>query len=127
VIADGAASHEVEWRAARHEAVAALTEALRWELPQWRWENVQAVLAELAGADSPDRLWQATASLELCGPLRVARRLGDAPEPDDIQLPAPKAVRERIAELIDTLAPGGHARAGDEPGPGSQGTVATAR
>jgi hypothetical protein len=93
-----------EWRAAREESVAALTEALSWHLPEPWWKQVEETLADMAAAasptaTSPQALWQATGLLELYSPLRVTTRLGDTP-----QLPAPKAVRERIAELIDTLS-----------------------
>lgn len=122
MIADGVQAAGEQWRAARLEAVAALTDALEWMLPRRRWEHVQAALAEMAAAaagDGPDQLWQATANLELCGPQRVKIRLGDAAEPDDLKTPAPKAVRDRIAELMHTLAPGGRSAADDEPEPGS--------
>ncbi|HLK00814.1 MAG TPA: CATRA system-associated protein [Streptosporangiaceae bacterium] len=110
-----------EWRAAHLEAVAALTDALEWRLPAQRWEHIQTVLAEMAeaaAAGSTDRLWHATANLELCGPQRVGTRLGDAAEPGDMKTPVPKAVRDRIVELTHTL--GDRTAADDEPEPGTQ-------
>jgi hypothetical protein len=100
VTTDGGGASEAEWRAARAEAVLALDEALTWNLAAPGWARVQAAVRDMTGAASasPDALRQVTVVLELCGPQRIATRLGDAS-----QLPAPMAVQERIAELVCTL------------------------
>jgi hypothetical protein len=92
---------DANWQAARDEAVAALTEALTWELTESRWEQVSSAVEEIASAVNaarPDALWQTTGDLQLYASLRVRTRLGDTPP-----LPAPKALRERIAELVESL------------------------
>jgi hypothetical protein len=114
VASGGTGSGNADWRAARAEAVLALGDALTWNLPAPRWAQVQGVINDMAAAASasPDVLRQATALLELSGPVRVVTRLGDAS-----QLPAPMAVRERVAELVDTLTRDGAVDADDAPGP----------
>ena len=111
--AGNASNSGTEWHAARSEALAVLHDALGWNLPGPRWEQVQSTVADIAAAvaaASLDALWQTISRLELCSPLRVVTRVGDTPP-----LPAPKAVRERIAELIDTLAREGDPKVGHEP------------
>lgn len=90
------------WRRAGEEAIAVLSAALRWNLPASLWEQVQEAVAGVAAAiteASPDDLWRASEDLDLYGPLRAGTRLGDPP-----RVGAPKAIREQIAELVDTLA-----------------------
>jgi len=111
---DNAGGSETEWRAARAEALAVLGDALLWNLTASRWEHVRDAVADLAqavAATSVGALWQAIGHLELCSPVRVATRLGDA-----VALPAPMAARERIAELIDALTRDGDLKIGDKPG-----------
>ena len=124
---DNAGTGDTEWRAARDEAQAALSDALVWKLPATRWEQVREAVADMATAVTDGRpadLWQAIGRLELCSPVRVATRLGDTP-----QLPAPKAVREQIAELTDALTGNGDRNAGapSEPAAGSTATAAGSR
>jgi hypothetical protein len=124
VINDNAGSGDMEWRAARDEALAALSDALLWNLSASRWEQVQDAITDVTAALSAASLaalWESTGRLELCGPLRVSTRLGDMPV-----LPAPKAVREQITELIDALTDGGELTAGAESEAGSPGTAVTA-
>lgn len=123
MINDNAGSGDTEWRAARDEALAALSDALMWNLSAPRWEQVQGAIADVAAALSAGSLaalWESTGRLELCGPLRVSTRLGDTPV-----LPAPKAVREQITELIDALTEDGALKAGAESEAGSASTVVT--
>ena len=90
-----------EWRTAGEEALAVLSAALLWNLPAPLWEQVREAIAGVAAAvtaGSPAALWQASEYLDLYGPLRASTRLGDAP------VRAPKAIREQIAELVDTLS-----------------------
>lgn len=124
VINDNAGSGDIEWRAARDEALAALSDALVWNLSPSRWEQVRDAVGDLSAALSAgrlDALWQSTGRLELCGPLRVSTRLGDTPA-----LPAPKPVREQITDLIDALTEDGGRTGAAESGPGSPSTTATA-
>lgn len=100
--------------AARDEATAVLGEVLTWRLTEPEWEEVAAAVATLAaaagqpgteelwraaGQPGTDALWRAAGELELHAPVRVKARLGDTPP-----LPAPLALRERIAELVRFLA-----------------------
>jgi len=107
MISGGTEAGGAEWQAARDEALEVLRDAMLWNLPGPRWDQVDKAVADMAAAfagDSLDALWQATGCLQLCGQLRVQIRLGDSTD-----LPAPKAVRERVSDLIDTLehdAPG---------------------
>jgi hypothetical protein len=101
------------WRRAGEEAIAVLSAALLWNLPASLWEQVQEAVAGVAAAitkASPDDLWQASEDLDLYGPLRADTRLGDPP-----RVAAPRAIREQIAELVDTLA----LELDSEPGRGS--------
>jgi hypothetical protein len=98
-----AGAGDVEWPAVRDEAIAVLGDALAWCIPAARWDQVRGAIEDMASAAAPasaDELWQAAGSLELLSPARVATRLGDTSF-----IPAPEAVRERIVELIDALAP----------------------
>ena len=114
VITGNGGASDGEWCAARDEALSALRDALWWNLPASRWEQLQNIVADMAAAvaaASVDAPWQTTGRLAACGPLRVVTRLGDAP-----QLPAPQAARERITELIHALIRDGDLKTGHEPG-----------
>jgi len=92
---------DLNLQAAREEAAIALTEALAWTLTESTWDQVSRTveaIASAAEAGDADVLWQTAGDLELQAPLRVMGRLGDTPP-----LPAPKALRERIAELVESL------------------------
>ena len=78
-----------------------LDSALLWKLPASLWEQAQEAIVAVAAAmasSSPAALWQASGYLDLYSPVRTQTRLGDPP------VGAPRAVREQIAELVDTLA-----------------------
>lgn len=95
-----------EWRAARAQAAALLRDALAWDLPAPRWQQVQDAVADMvaaAAARDIAGLHRAAGYLDLCSPDRVATRLGSQQE-DTARRPAPMLVRERIAELVDTLS-----------------------
>jgi hypothetical protein len=111
-----------DWQRARQEAVAALQSVLRWNLRPARWAQVREVLAEMTAAvaaPGPAALWDATETLELYAPVRVETRLGDEPRE-----PVPGSVRERVAELVDTLQPHGAGGQGAAGFPGSPGQAA---
>jgi hypothetical protein len=115
---DDAGTGDTDWHEARNEALATLRDALRWELPERRWEQVDDAMDGMAtafAAANSDALWQMTGYLELCSPLRVATRLGDTPA-----LPAPKPTQDRIAEMIDALTRAGDRKPGDRPDLGPQ-------
>jgi hypothetical protein len=113
MIADDARASSREWAAACDEAREVLADVPRWSLPEPRWEQARRAMADMTGAlaaASLKELWRATGRLQLCSPPRVLTRLGDDPP-----LPAPKAVRERVAELIYSLDPA-VSRSGDAAG-----------
>lgn len=117
---DEAGASDAEWRSARDEAIAVLRDALRWNMTAARWAQAGDVVEEIASAAasaSPDALWQTTGSLELFSPPRVINRIGGTGGDTPPLLPAPRAVRARIVELVDSLLPPGQPRvAGDVPG-----------
>ncbi|MGD0561195.1 MAG: CATRA system-associated protein [Streptosporangiaceae bacterium] len=98
----------MEWPAVRDEVVAVLRDALGWNVPAARWDQIREVIDDMAtavasaGPESagPDEVRRMAEMLELFSPVRVMTRLGEPPD-----VPVPEAVRERIAELIDALAP----------------------
>jgi hypothetical protein len=103
VATDSAGAGGVDWPAARDEATAVLGEVLSWRLTEPEWEQVTRAVAEVAAAiqaPSTDELWRTTEELQLHGALRVKIRLGEKPP----ELPAPKALRDRVAELVESLA-----------------------
>jgi hypothetical protein len=114
-----ASPEDDDWQRARQEAAAALRDVLCWNLRPARWAQVRDVLAEMpaaAAAPGPAALWDATETLELYAPVRVETRLGDEPRE-----PVPVSVREKVAELVDSLQPhgaGGPDGAGLPGGPG---------
>jgi hypothetical protein len=84
------------------DALDVLRTVPEWSLPPSHWDQVQDAIAGMASAVAgaqPDVLLRSIGQLELCGPRRVATRLGNTPE-----LPVPKAVRERTADLVLVLA-----------------------
>lgn len=102
----------LEWRQLQEKAVAVLGDALDWELPGPVWEKkVPGALSDLtlaATARDLPALWRAIGALWLCeGTSRVQTRVGGPP-----LLPAPLPVRERIAELIDSLTAEGTPESG---------------
>jgi hypothetical protein len=103
VIADNMGASDEEWLAACDEALELLSDALLWKLQESRWQQVLAAIAEVAEAveaGSLDALWRGIADLELCSPLRVSARLGDAR-----RRAVTKPVRKHVAELTDKLRP----------------------
>jgi hypothetical protein len=111
-----------EWQRARRDAVTMLRDVLGWNLPPARWERVRQVLAQLAAAAAepgPAVLREVTAALELYAPVRVGTRLGDEPYG-----PAPRGIREQVAELVETLQPEGALDGGGSGLPGGPGQAA---
>lgn len=103
VATDSAGARGGDRLAARDEATAVLGEVLSWRLTEPEWEQVASAVAEVAAAIealNADELWRTTEELQLHGALRVTTRLGAKPP----KLPAPKALRERVAELVESLA-----------------------
>lgn len=116
------ANPDDEWQRARSEAVSTLRDVLHWNLQPRRWERVRQVLAEMAAAAAepgPAALRDVTATLELYAPVRVDTRLGDEPYG-----PVPGTVRERVAELVDTLQPESALDHGGSGRPGGPGQAA---
>lgn len=74
----------------RAEALDALSDAFRWKLAEERWQEIHGVLARMASAlESGDvaALAEATAHLELAGPLRIVpigAAAGPPPEVRDL-------------------------------------------
>jgi len=86
----------------RAHAVAVLTDVPEWQLVPQRWERVEQivdVLGEaLAGGDIA-AVREATAELQLAGPVRVTR-IGVTP-----LVPVPERVRDRANHLVHSLGP----------------------
>ena len=51
MIKDDAGTGDTQWRAAREEAHAALSDALGWYLPAARWEQVREAVADMAARE----------------------------------------------------------------------------
>ena len=85
---------------ARAEAVEVLQDAFEWRLTAARWGRIEPILdalaAALAGGDG-SALQEATADLELAGPVRIGR-VGDEP-----LLPPSPPARDRLNHLLDEL------------------------
>jgi hypothetical protein len=101
------------------EALDVLGDLLEWQLAPQRWERVEQIvvaMAEALAAGDADGLREATAELELAGPVRVTR-IGATP-----LVPAPERVRDRANHLVHSL--GGtppNARTGSTDLTGEQG------
>lgn len=99
-----------------------LLDVLDWNLQPRRWERVRQAIAEMVAAaaeQGPAALSDATATLELYAPVRVETRLGDEPYG-----PVPSVIREQVAELVDSLQPGGALGGGGSGLPGGPGQAA---
>jgi hypothetical protein len=84
----------------RASALAVLDYILKLELTKARWERLAAIIEVAIAAEAAgdlDGLRQATAELELAGPVRVVRIGGDP-----VVLPPPQ-VRERMDDLRDLM------------------------
>lgn len=82
----------------RAEALDALSDASRWKLADERWQEIHGLLARMASAmESGDvaALAEATAHLELAGPLRIIP-IGPAAGP-------PPEVRDLLNRLVHAL------------------------
>ncbi|MEU6553422.1 CATRA system-associated protein [Streptomyces sp. NPDC046915] len=85
---------------ARDDAVDVLGDMLAWHLAPKRWERVEAIvgsLAEALAAGDGDALRDATAELELAGPVR-ATRIGAKS-----LIPVPEKTRDRADQLVHSL------------------------
>lgn len=83
------------------DAVQVLEDLQLWELAPARWEGIAGILEALAtevAAGDLGNLAEATAQLELAGPVRITR-IGAVPTE-----PPPPRVRERINQLIHSLS-----------------------
>ena len=84
----------------RAEALDVVSDALKWQLAQTRWQAIEQVLiamdAALTAGDI-DALASATAELELAGPLRIIR-ISATP----IVVADPR-VRDQLNKLVFTL------------------------
>ncbi|MFB7336955.1 CATRA system-associated protein [Streptomyces adustus] len=84
----------------RDDAVDVLTDLLEWQLVEERWERVDAIvrsLTEALAAGDRAALRNATAELELAGPIRITR-IGAEP-----LIPAPDRTRDRANRLVHAL------------------------
>jgi hypothetical protein len=93
----GSAKFDAE---ARADALDVLNDLLEWRLAPQRWERVEQIvdsLVEAIAAGDGDALREATAELELAGPVRITR-IGSTP-----LLPAPERVRDRANHLVHSL------------------------
>jgi hypothetical protein len=84
----------------RAEALDVVSDALRWLLTETRWPAVeQLVVAMETAVETADRnaLEEATAELELAGPLRMTR-IGAVP-----LVPPPPRVLDRLNRLVYSL------------------------
>ncbi|KAA0940810.1 CATRA system-associated protein [Streptomyces apricus] len=85
---------------ARDDAVDVLKDLIEWELAPQRWERVDSIVGSLADAlaqGDGDALREATAELELTGPVRVTRIGGTS------LIPVPERTRDRANHLVHTL------------------------
>lgn len=85
----------------RADALALLRDALGWRLTGERWHEVERRLDAMADAldrGECGRFAEAVNDLEADGPVRATRIEDVPPEP------APEPVRERISELVHSLA-----------------------
>jgi hypothetical protein len=108
------------WSAAgpRAEALEVVSDALQWRLTKERWQAIKQVLAAMdaaIAADDSDALAEATADLELSGPVRITR-IGTIPV-----VPASKPVMYQLNRLVYSL--GGTVQPPADEDPGAGGSV----
>lgn len=114
------------------DAVNVLKDLVEWHLAPQRWERVDAIVGSLADAlarGDGEALREATAELELTGPVRITR-IGT-----QSVIPAPEPTRDRANHLVHELGrhqEGPHREeradaATDAPGGHGDGTGTTAR
>jgi hypothetical protein len=85
---------------ARDDAVDVLQDLIEWELAPQRWERVALIVGSLADAlarGDGEALREATAELELTGPVRVTR-IGTKSV-----IPVPEQTRDRANHLVHAL------------------------
>jgi hypothetical protein len=106
VVTEGDASHDHsgggQADGVRAEALQVVLDALVWQLAPARWQAVDQALAAMeaaVAANDQAALAEATADLEVAGPLRL-NRIGDTS--DD----PPPDVRDRLNRLVYSLADG---------------------
>ncbi|WP_333735995.1 CATRA system-associated protein [Streptomyces sp. IBSBF 2806] len=84
----------------RDDAVDVLRDLIEWELAPQRWEQVDSIVDSLADAvarGDGDALREATAELELTGPVRVTRIGAKS------VIPVPEETRDRANRLVHAL------------------------
>jgi hypothetical protein len=84
----------------RAEALDVLSDALQWQLAETRWQAIEQVLIAIDNAltaDDTEALAEATAELELAGPLRITR-ISATP-----LVPAEPRVRDQLNRLVFSL------------------------
>ncbi len=84
----------------REEACSVLADMRQWEISPARWEEIAAILSDLAlglAQNDLDAVAAATIQMELAGPVRLIKIGAQAQPP-------PTPVRERINRLIDQLS-----------------------
>ncbi|SME91488.1 hypothetical protein SAMN02745830_00419 [Streptomyces sp. Amel2xC10] len=87
---------------AREDAVDVLRDLLVWQLVPERWARVEAIVDALADAldrGDGDALREATAELEVSGPIRITRIGAQSPGP----VPVPERTRDRANHLVHSL------------------------
>jgi len=85
---------------ARDDAVNVLQDLIEWHLAPQRWERVDSIVGSLADAlarGDGEALREATAELELTGPVRVTR-IGT-----QSVIPVPERTRDRANHLVHAL------------------------
>lgn len=88
---------------ARDDAVDVLGDLVEWELAPQRWERVDAIVVSLADAlaqGDGEALREATAELELTGPVRITR-IGTSS-----LIPVPERTLDRANHLVHALGRG---------------------
>ncbi|WP_069766881.1 CATRA system-associated protein [Streptomyces sp. LUP30] len=84
----------------RDDAVDVLKDLIEWELAPQRWEQVDSIVDSLADAvarGDGDALREATAELELTGPVRITRIGAKS------VIPVPEETRDRANHLVHAL------------------------
>ncbi|MEU3276049.1 CATRA system-associated protein [Streptomyces antibioticus] len=87
---------------AREDAVDVLRDLLVWQLAPERWARVETIVDALADAldrEDGDALREATAELEVSGPVRITRIGARSPGP----VPASARIRDRANHLVHSL------------------------